>query len=315
MKATFPRPLLLLATLPLLAALAFAGPLAAQEAPAGTAAGEAAETASTSTGDDAGADPAASARRDSSAVAGDEAERDAYGVRNQLGSLVRRHADDLANLLALEPSLLANEAFLADYPDVASFVAAHPEVARNPRFYLAEFPVPGEGPDILEPFIIFAVFLVNVFVVFWLVRTVIEQRRWSRLARTQTEVHNKILERFGTSDALLEYMRTPAGSRFLESAPIPVHPDAAQASPVSRAIVAVQAGVVLAAGALGMLLVSGRFDADSARGLFALGVIALCVGLGFVASAIVSIVLSRRLGVWPAAAPGSQDLTPARFVE
>ncbi|HJX29810.1 MAG TPA: hypothetical protein VJ885_18055 [Thermoanaerobaculia bacterium] len=36
-------------------------------------------------------------------------------------------------------------------------------------------------------------------------------------------MHNKILDRFNTTEQLLEYIRTPAGSKFLESAPIPLH--------------------------------------------------------------------------------------------
>jgi hypothetical protein len=48
-----------------------------------------------------------------------------------------------------------------------------------------------------------------------------------------------------------------------------------------------------------MLLVSGRFDAQTARGFFAMGTIAACVGGGFILSAIVSIALTRRLGAKP----------------
>ena len=71
-----------------------------------------------------------------------------------------------------------------------------------------------------------------------------------------------------------------------------------QAAPYSRVIWSIQVGVVVAAAAIGMLLVSLRFDGESGQELFALGVIALCIGLGFVASAAVSIILSRRLGAW-----------------
>ena len=40
------------------------------------------------------------------------------------------------------------------------------------------------------------------------------------------------------------------------------------------------------------------FEKDASQGLFALGAIALCVGAGFIASAAVSLKLSRRLGLW-----------------
>jgi len=127
------------------------------------------------------------------------------------------------------------------------------------------------------------------------IRTVAEQRRWSRLAQTQSEVHNKILDRFGSSGELLEYMKTPAGSKFLESAPIQLDADRAVQNPsLARVIGSIQIGLILGAGAAGALFVSGRFADDAGRALFALGVIGLCVGAGFILSGIVSMVISRR---------------------
>ena len=57
-----------------------------------------------------------------------------------------------------------------------------------------------------------------------------------------------------------------------------------------------------------MLIVSGRLEKDAASGLFAMGVIALSVGAGFIGSAVVSIFLSRRLGLWqPPNIPASMN--------
>jgi small-conductance mechanosensitive channel len=162
---------------------------------------------------------------------------------------------------------------------------------------------------VFEALIIFATFLLVALALAWLLRTIIEQKRWSRLSRTQSEVHNKILDRFGTSEELLAYVRTPAGTRFLESAPIPLHAErpaqgAPQSAPLTRVLWSIQIGVVVAVGSLGMLLVSIPFDGEGARALFVLGAIGFCVGVGFVASAAVSLVLSRRLGLWEPPGPG-----------
>lgn len=250
------------------------------------------------------------------AVSGPAAEpRSSHQLRSDFGNLLRESPPELATILVLDPTLLSNQAYLEGYPELAHFVAAHPEVRRNPRFYLAEFtPSRGSLDDVLEPMLIFSTFLVIAFAIAWLLRTLIEQRRWSRLSRTQSEVHNKILERVGTSEALLDYMRTPAGSKFLESAPIPLHTEPpGPAAPIARAMWSIQLGVVVAAGALGMLLVSGRLEPDDAEAFFAMGVIALCVGGGFVVSAVVSLVMSRRLGLWPGPVePRGEDLDDAR---
>jgi hypothetical protein len=157
----------------------------------------------------------------------------------------------------------------------------------------------GMTERILEGLTILGVMGLIAFALAWLVRTIVEQKRWNRLSRTQSDVHNKILDRFSTSGELLDYIKTPAGTKFLESAPIPLHADAApQNAPLSRVMWSVQAGVVVAAASIGILLVSGRFEKESAQELFAFGMIGLSVGLGFIISAAVSIFLSKRLGLW-----------------
>lgn len=233
-------------------------------------------------------------------------------VRREFASILRLHPTELATILALDPTLLSNDAFLTGYPKLAAFVSAHPEVRRNPRFYLEDFSyMPqrrGMLGEILEGLFVFSIFLLISFMFVWLVRTIIEQKRWNRLSRTQSEVHTKILDRFGTSAELLEYIRTPAGTKFLESAPIPLHAEQAPTNAtLSRSLASIQVGIVVAAGALGMLLVSGRLDKEASEGMFAMGAIGACIGAGFIVSAIISIVLSRRLGLWsaPAAPPAN----------
>lgn len=239
----------------------------------------------------------------------------AYAVREQFTNILSKHPADLATILALDPSLMSNDTFMAPYPDLREFIAKHPQVRHTPRFYLREFSsytssrtVVGE---LMESLTVFATFMLIAFALAWAIRTINEQKRWNRLSRTQSEVHNKILDRFGTSAEVLDYIKTPAGTKFLESAPIQVHDERPlrQVSnpPFTRAIWSIQIGVVLAVAALGMLLVSGRFDKESAQGFFALGAIGFSVGAGFIASAVVSIFLSRRLGLWQGPGPEHID--------
>jgi hypothetical protein len=234
---------------------------------------------------------------------------DSHQSRDELADLLRRSPPELGRILALDPTLLSNHGFLADHPQLAAFLATHPEIRHSPRFYLAAY-APHEGGDfdhLFEGLMVLFSFGLAILAAGWLIRTIIEQGRWNRLSRTQSEVHNKILERVGSSEALLEYMRSPAGTKFLEAAPIQVAAEGAASAPVARVLWSIQIGVVVAAGAIGLLLVSSRFEAADAQALHALGVVGLCLGGGFVASALVSLLVSRRLGLWqgpPAPGPG-----------
>lgn len=233
-------------------------------------------------------------------------------IREIFTEMLRRHPPALGRVLKLDPSLMANEAYLAPYPEVAAFLRQYPEVARNPGYFLEQVTISTSGGytsereqarrefyNLLEMLTAFLVFLVVTGVVIWLIRTVIEQRRWGRLSRIQAEVHGKLMDRFSSNDELMAYVQTPSGRRFLESGPSPLaEAGPALSAPFSRILWSVQAGVVLAAAGLGMMFVSGRLTDEPAQFFYVVGMVALAVGLGFVASAGASYVLSHRLGLF-----------------
>ena len=114
----------------------------------------------------------------------------------------------------------------------------------------------------------------------------------------QTEAHTKLLDRFTGNEELLAYVKSPAGAKFLESAPIMLDGGPRMmGAPINRILWSMQAGVVLAACGIGMNYVSRRVDPYSQDPVFAVSVILLSLGLGFFASAALSFVLSRRLGL------------------
>ena len=308
-------------TLILILILATTDGLYAQEAASTATAGsttDRARVAGTSTAEAAPSETEGSSAR----PAGAEVERlDSAAIRDRFSNVIRAYPPEVATIISLDPSLLSEAAFLARYPAIAEFVAAHPEVRSHPRYYLAQFddetrrPRPSAAAQMFDAVATAFGITVMVLSVMWLIRTLIEQRRWSRLSRTQSEVHNKILDRFSTSEELLTYIRTPAGTKFLESAPIPLHAERATPNtPVARSIWSIQIGVIVAAAAVGMLLVSFALDKDGAEGMFAMGVIAFSIGIGFIASAAVSLLLSRRLGLWHAS-EGGEGMAANRVVD
>lgn len=238
-------------------------------------------------------------------------EADAEQTRQKLSELLDKYPPSLGRVLKLDPSLMTNAAYLAPYPALASFLAQHPDVAHNPGFFLERISISTGGYsndprrqdrqdffNLMGNFTAFLVFLVVTGVLIWLIRLFTDQRRWNRLSKIQTDVHTKLLDRFSSNEDLLAYIQTPAGRRFLESAPIPLHDESRPlGAPFSRILWSVQAGIVLAIGGLGILFVSSRFTDEPAQFFFVVGVVTLALGGGFIVSAVAAYVLSRRLGL------------------
>ena len=246
------------------------------------------------------------------APAGDTApEFDAGRVREQFYEILEKYPPSLGRVLKLDPSLMANETYLSPYPGVVAFLAEHPEIGRDASFYLERIDVTGDGyrPDeaaqkrreiqeMLAAFAAFLIFLVVVGVVIWLIRTILETRRWNRVSRTQAEVHSKLLDRFSNNEDLLAYIQTPVGRRFLESGPAPVPDDARPiGAPFSRILLSAQAGIVLTVAAAGMLYLSRRIDQEVSAFFLVIGVVTLAVGIGFLASSGAAYAISSRLGL------------------
>jgi hypothetical protein len=227
----------------------------------------------------------------------------------QLQLLLRRYPPNVRDVLRLDPSLLTNEQFMAAYPDLKTFLSNHPEILRSPAFYVGEPEVFQDQfrtetragrvfEDVLAGSFLFIMFVTVATFLGSLIKMVIDHRRWLRVSKVQSEVHAKLLDRFSASQELLSYIQTPAGRHFLESAPIMTEAGSRPISaPVNRILWSVQVGVVLALAGTGLNYVSGSVIEEVAQPLTVIGVLALALGIGFVLSALVAFVLSRRLGL------------------
>jgi len=291
----------------LVAAVCVCVPLAAAQAPAPAPAPARQPAAARQPVAPAAAPAPASAQR--TMVIPDE--RDAEEIRREFQRVLEKHPPALRRVLKLDPSLLQNPDYLAAYPALAGYLAQYPEVARDPAFFLSwvhvdddERPLDARAQAIriwenmFEAISVLVVMVTIIGALMWLIRSMIDYRRWSRLSRLQQDVHTKILDRFTSNDDLLAYMRTTPGQRFLESAPIALDGDAKPlAAPVRRILWSVQAGLVLLALGVGLQFVAARVPDDMSAPMATLGVLAIALGLGFGASAVAALVLSRRLGL------------------
>ena len=233
--------------------------------------------------------------------------QDAGQTRQQLEDLLRKYP--VGRVLKLDPSLIRSEDYLASFPPLADFLAQHPEIAHNPAFYFENVrvgdtfqpPTPSMRvfEELMQGLAVIVIFGGVASFLVWLIKTVLDQRRWNRLSRIQAEVHSKLLDRFSSNDELMAYVQTPSGQRFLESGPSPVQEEPrALSAPVSRILWSLQAGVVLTMGGLGMLLISTRIAEEPGQFFVAMGILAVALGAGFAISAGVAYVMSRKLGLF-----------------
>lgn len=250
-------------------------------------------------------------------------EKDVAALQDQFLELLRM-SPTLAEVVARDPSLLSNQEYVEhNNPALAGFLKDHPDISQNPDFYLfnnlhPQGQQPSEalerklwpqlsGPqesgierELISDGTPFLVFLCILSALLWLVHVMLENRRWNRIFKLQTDVHGKLIERFATSQEVLTYMGTDAGKRFLEATPIAVGFEKQDPipSPVARILTPLQIGLVMTLLGLGLILLRHSVP-EAAAPLLVLGTIVLMPGLGFIISAGITWVLARRLGLMP----------------
>ncbi|MGO9340224.1 MAG: hypothetical protein ACLPY1_22240 [Terracidiphilus sp.] len=284
--------------------------------------------------------PAAPARAAAPAQAstpeGPVSDRDFAATQTELLRLLRM-SPTLTTVVAHDPSLLSNQEYVSrNNPQLAAFLTAHPEVARNPEFYLftrinhedgspneelerAVWPelVPQSrdswgASDVIQPIAFLLAFACFLSALIWLVRQFLENRRWGRIFKLQSEVHGRLIDKFSSNQELAGYMETEAGKRFLEAAPIPVGLEPEQRVPnaIARVLTPLQIGIVLVLLGIGFFMLR-NVRTEMHEAMLVLGTIALMPGLGFIISAGITWVLAGRLGLIPESqAPGSRIAPP-----
>jgi hypothetical protein len=251
---------------------------------------------------------------------------DVANTREELLRLLKI-SPTLTEVVAADPSLLSNQDYVNhNNPELGRFLLAHPEVGRNPDFYLfADLPHNGGSrheqlerrvwsgrpePDhsftptqrLLDQVGPFLGAMACLAATLWLIRMFWANRRWRRIFQMQTEVHGKLIDKLGSSQELLTYMNTDAGKRFLEAAPIPVDFEQTERFPnaIARVLNPLQIGIVLTLLGVGLLVLRNSLP-DISEGLLVLGTVVLMPGIGFMISAGITWMLASRLGLMPGA--------------
>lgn len=254
-------------------------------------------------------------------------------THEQLIALLRM-SPTLTQVVETDPTLLADQEYIArTNPQLAQFLVQHPEVTRNPDFYLfASFPQQRGGRRVdglrrrmngneppneqemreryLGTVMGILTFIGIVGSLLWLIHILFENRRWTRVFRLQSEVHSKLIDRFASNQDLLQYMDTEPGRRFLEAAPIPLEFERDQRLPggLARVLAPLQIGIVLTLLGVGLLILQ-RSLPDIAGPLLVFGMVSMMPGIGFIISAIITWRISAHLGLMPQHATSSSEPT------
>lgn len=259
---------------------------------------------------------------------------DAEALRERFKAVMQRYPRSVGRVLRLDPTLFNDPTYMASYPDVAAFVGRYPQVARNPEYYLDDYgsyyqssaprTPQDRSMDLMETVLGgmagLVVFIVVTWLLVWIVKAIVDHRRWLRVSKIQTEAHSKLLDRFSSSDELLTYIRTPAGARFLESAPLATESASsgprAMSAPLNRILWSVQAGVVLLLGGMAVVYARNQISFEEVRQMFfMIGIVASGIGVGFILSALASYALSKRLGLLDGTLPGAAPSVPSGRVD
>lgn len=253
---------------------------------------------------------------------------DIEAVRSELFELLWPTAR-LTKAIGADPTLLTDEAYVSrNNPELAEFLRNHPEIVRNPEFYLSLPPNFGGkgghgfekvdtvwselhggfrgparvGPD-EEKILAFLVFVLILAAMLWIFRILLESRKWNRLCKMQNDLYGKLLDKCGTNEELLASFRSATGKPFFDLAAI----EPRSANPLTRVFLPLQFGIVLtlAGGGFVSLRPSLASSEHDARIFMSLGILVFTVGLGLMISAAASYLLARHLGLLPK--PGSAN--------
>lgn len=142
------------------------------------------------------------------------------------------------------------------------------------------------GHDVLVPFIVF-------FTIGWIAWVVFSSIRRHQIAKFQAGVQMKVLEKIDSSQSLLAYAQTEAGSQFLDSLAVE---RAERANPYKNILSGVRAGIMLIA--FGAALLSLHSIAgDEAQANTFIGTLSIALGIGFELAAGATYFLSRSFGL------------------
>lgn len=140
--------------------------------------------------------------------------------------------------------------------------------------------------EVMIPITMFAV----IGFVIW---SFFKARQTKQMFEAQGKFHDKILDRFSSSQDLIAFVQTPEGSRFIER-----FGEQPTMSPFDRSLSSIRTGIIITFLSAGMITVGALIDVRlDENGALLLGLLGLFLGAGFLVAAYASHRLARQWGL------------------
>jgi hypothetical protein len=125
----------------------------------------------------------------------------------------------------------------------------------------------------------------------WGLKTMLNHFHNKQLVKLHYSLQDKVLDKLGTSPEAIEYLHSDAGEKMFALA------TKERANPYARILSALQAGAVIGLLGIGFLVIPSLVPHEGSDAFSVIGVLALCLGLGFVASSGAAFVFSKKWGL------------------
>jgi hypothetical protein len=142
-----------------------------------------------------------------------------------------------------------------------------------------------EGKDIAVLLVLLGAFATAA----WTFYLVAETNKRQRRLKAQSELHGRLLDKFSSAHEVVEFLQTPGGAQFVDSF------SSDREEPAIGILRSTHRGIVLVIVSAGCLYLNWYYRNSGDNPLLVIGVILLCLGVGFLVSAAVSHRLSRAL--------------------
>jgi hypothetical protein len=132
----------------------------------------------------------------------------------------------------------------------------------------------------------------TMFVIFgWAFKTALNFLQTRAHMKHHYALQDKVLDRIGNSPEALEFLRSEAGENLFVLA------SQERTNPYGRILTAVQAGAVLSLLGIGFISLRAMVGQEVSEAFTVVGVLGLCLGLGFLASSAAAYYFSKSWGL------------------